>query len=106
MDLQRADASEPLNMTWAGKRSERPRSFQSPEMFFLLTFPFIERASNDPTNCRPEADFRGLIPPSKPDSFRFADDSSNEVRQRRGFAVISVALSLMTSLIDWVTSSG
>jgi len=31
-------------MTWAGKRREQPRSFQSPEMFFLLTFPFIERA--------------------------------------------------------------
>jgi hypothetical protein len=31
-------------MTWAGERSEQPRSFQSPEMFFLLTLPFIERA--------------------------------------------------------------
>jgi hypothetical protein len=40
------------------------------------------------------------------DRFLQADDSSNEVRQRRGFAVVSVALSIMTSLIDWVTSSG
>jgi hypothetical protein len=31
-------------MTWAGERSEQPRSLQSPEMFFLLTLPFIERA--------------------------------------------------------------
>jgi len=31
-------------MTWAGERSEQPRSFQSPQVFFLLTFPFIERA--------------------------------------------------------------
>jgi hypothetical protein len=43
---------------------------------------------------------------TNPDYFLFADDSSNEVLQRRGFAVISVALSLMTSLIDWITSSG
>jgi hypothetical protein len=34
-------------MTWAGERSEQPRSFQSPEMFFLLTLPFIERACID-----------------------------------------------------------
>ena len=33
---------EPLNMTWAGKQSEEPRSFQSPETYLLLTFPFIE----------------------------------------------------------------
>ena len=38
---------EPLNMTWAGKQSEEPRSFQSPETYLLLTFPFIERASSD-----------------------------------------------------------
>ena len=31
-------------MTWAGERSEQPRSFQSPEIFFLLTLPFVERA--------------------------------------------------------------
>jgi hypothetical protein len=31
-------------MTWAGKQSEQPRSFQSPERYLLLTFPFIERA--------------------------------------------------------------
>ena len=31
-------------MTWAGDRSEQPRSLQSPVMFFLLTLPFIERA--------------------------------------------------------------
>jgi hypothetical protein len=30
-------------MTWAGKQSEQPRSFQSPETYLLLTFPFIER---------------------------------------------------------------
>ena len=44
MDLRRANNQEPLNMTWAGERSEQPRSFRSPEMFFLLTLPFIERA--------------------------------------------------------------
>jgi hypothetical protein len=44
MDLGRANTPELPNMTWAGKRSEQPRSFQSPEMFLLLTFPFIERA--------------------------------------------------------------
>src|SRR5437660_1749976 len=43
MDLRRANSPEPLNMTWAGERSEQPRSFQSPQVFFLLTFPFIER---------------------------------------------------------------
>lgn len=31
-------------MTWAGERSEHFCSFQSPEMFFLLTLPFIEPA--------------------------------------------------------------
>ena len=30
-------------MTWAGKQSEQPRAFQSPETYLLLTFPFIER---------------------------------------------------------------
>ncbi len=45
MDLRRANTPEPLNMTWAGERSEQHRSFQSPEMFFLLTLPFIERAN-------------------------------------------------------------
>src|ERR1700704_1293844 len=44
MDLRRAKTQEPLNMTWAGKQSEQPRSFQSPETYLLLTFPFIERA--------------------------------------------------------------
>jgi hypothetical protein len=44
MDLRRANTSEPLNWTWAGERSEYFCSFQSPEMFFLLTLPFIERA--------------------------------------------------------------
>ena len=47
MDLRRANSPEPLNMTWAGERSEQPRSFQSPEMFFLLTLPFIERACRE-----------------------------------------------------------
>ena len=45
MDLQKAKTQEPLNLTWAGKQSEQPRSFQSPEKYLLLTFPFIERAS-------------------------------------------------------------
>src|SRR5260370_31401162 len=44
MDLRRANSPEPLNMTWAGERSEHTRSFQSPEIFFLLTLPFVERA--------------------------------------------------------------
>src|SRR5467141_1048230 len=44
MDLRRANTPEPLNMTWAGERSEQLRSFQSPGLFFLLTLPFIERA--------------------------------------------------------------
>ena len=39
---ERANTPELLNMTWAGERSEQPRSFQSPVMFFLLTLPFIE----------------------------------------------------------------
>jgi hypothetical protein len=43
MELRKANTSEPLNWTWAGERSEQPRSFQSPEMFFLLTLPFVER---------------------------------------------------------------
>ena len=47
MDLRRTNTPEPLNMTWAGERSEQLRSFQSPEMFFLLTLPFIERACID-----------------------------------------------------------
>src|ERR1700720_3084625 len=47
MDLRRANTPEPLNMTWAGDRSEQPRSLQSPVMFFLLTLPFIERACVD-----------------------------------------------------------
>jgi hypothetical protein len=47
MDLRRTNTPEPLNMTWAGERSEQSRSFQSPEMFFLLTLPFIERACID-----------------------------------------------------------
>src|SRR5258708_14718030 len=47
MDLRRTKTQEPLNMTWAGERSEQPRSFQSPEMFFLLTLPFIERACSN-----------------------------------------------------------
>ena len=45
MDLRRAKTQEPLNMTWAGKQSEQPRSFQSPETCLLLTFPFIGRAN-------------------------------------------------------------
>jgi len=47
MDLRRAKTQEPLNKTWAGKQSEQPRSFQSPETYLLLTFPFIERACVD-----------------------------------------------------------
>src|SRR5713226_6849120 len=53
MDLRRANSPEPLNMTWAGERSEQPRSFQSPEMFFLLTLPFIERANRKLSHYRP-----------------------------------------------------
>jgi hypothetical protein len=34
-------------MTWAGKQSEQPRSFQSPETYLLLTFSFIELAKLD-----------------------------------------------------------
>jgi len=46
MDLLRgAKTQEPLNMTWAGKQSEQPRSFQSPKTYSLLTFPFIERGN-------------------------------------------------------------
>ena len=38
-------------MTWAGERSKHFCSFQSPEMFFLLTLPFIERRYGDsPSN--------------------------------------------------------
>jgi hypothetical protein len=33
------------NMTWAGERSKHFCFFQSPELFFPLTLPFIERAS-------------------------------------------------------------
>ena len=44
MDLRRANTPEPLNMTWAGERGKRFCSFQSPEKFFRLTLPFIERA--------------------------------------------------------------
>src|SRR6266852_6397183 len=57
MDLRRANPPEPLNMTWAGERSEQPRSFQPPEMFFLLTLPFIERRNRKLTQrqtTRPE----------------------------------------------------
>ena len=42
MDLRRAKTQESLNMTWAGKQSEQPRSFRSPATSLLLTFPFIE----------------------------------------------------------------
>ena len=45
MNLQSEKTREPLKVTWAGKYSEHPRSFQSLEMSFLLTFPFIERAN-------------------------------------------------------------
>src|SRR4029077_7313596 len=41
MDLRRAKTQEPLNMTWAGKQSEQPRSFQS-ETYLLLTFPALQ----------------------------------------------------------------
>ena len=41
-------------MTWAGERSEQPRSFQSPEMFFLLTLPFIERAYRSNGSSAPQ----------------------------------------------------
>jgi hypothetical protein len=65
MDLRRAKTQEPLNMTWAGKQSEQPRSFQSPEMYLLLTFPFIERASVDRTdqlgNYRQQGRDRGRV---------------------------------------------
>ena len=44
MDLRRANTPEPLNMTWAGERSEHFCSFQSPGLSFPLTLPFIERA--------------------------------------------------------------
>jgi hypothetical protein len=49
MDLRRAETQEPLNMTWAGKESEQPRSLQSPETYLLLTFPFIERGNRTNT---------------------------------------------------------
>jgi hypothetical protein len=45
MDLPRAKTQEPLDMTWAGERSEHFFSFQPPGLFFLLTLPFIERAN-------------------------------------------------------------
>jgi hypothetical protein len=44
-------------MTWAGERSKHFCSFQSPEMFFLLTLPFIERR-NRPYKVL-ELDFSG-----------------------------------------------
>ena len=55
-------------MTWAGKQSEQPRSFQSPETYLLLTFPFIERAyrrsRNRPKNhlydCPANQDLRSV----------------------------------------------
>jgi hypothetical protein len=50
MNLQSEKTRETLNVTWAGKYSEQPRSFQSLEMFFLLTFPFIERANRTSTS--------------------------------------------------------
>jgi len=37
-------------MTWAGEHSEHFCSFQSPEMFFLLTLPFIEPRKPDISN--------------------------------------------------------
>jgi hypothetical protein len=45
MDLPRAKTQEPLNMTWAGERSEHFFSFQPPGLFFLLTLPFIALAT-------------------------------------------------------------
>src|ERR1700739_50648 len=54
MDLRRAKTQEPLNMTWTGKQSEQPRSFQSPETYLLLTFPFIERANRRSSFSRAE----------------------------------------------------
>ena len=45
-------------MTWAGKQSEQPRSFLSPETYLLLTFPFIERASRRYGICpKPMSDY-------------------------------------------------
>jgi hypothetical protein len=44
MNLQSEKTRETVNLTWAGKYRQHPRSFQWPEMPFLLTFPFIERA--------------------------------------------------------------
>jgi hypothetical protein len=47
----RTNTPEPINLTWAGKRTKHPCSFQSPEIFSSLTFPFIERAyRNCPQN--------------------------------------------------------
>jgi hypothetical protein len=43
MNLQNETTWAP-KVTWAGEQSEHFLSFQSPEMFFLLTLPFIERA--------------------------------------------------------------
>ncbi len=49
MDLRRANTPESLNRTWAGERSKHFCSFQSPQMFFLLTLPFIERPNRPNT---------------------------------------------------------
>jgi hypothetical protein len=43
MNLQSEKTQNTPNVTLAGKYSEHSRSFQSPEMCFLLNFPFIER---------------------------------------------------------------
>src|SRR5271170_2928584 len=43
MNLQSEKTQNTHNVTWAGKYNEHSRSFPSPEISFLLTFPFIER---------------------------------------------------------------
>jgi hypothetical protein len=62
-------------MTWAGKQSEQPRSFQSPEKYLLLTFPFIERASSQRGIAGGKPTSRDEYAPWNPDTFRFADTS-------------------------------
>ena len=66
MDLRRANTPEPLNMTWAGERSKYFCSFQSPELFFLLTLPFIERAyRHELPDCRYSETNLSLVYPDR-----------------------------------------
>jgi hypothetical protein len=71
---RRAKTQEPLNMTWAGKQSEQPRSFQSPERYLLLTFPFIERANR---RCRFASTSRATGPMDEKSRLPRASSSTN-----------------------------